>query len=111
MSTPAIVIFVFLLGLLIGTLARVTKSRVHTTCVVPAPAVKVVVRPRYDHFVATCADNNNYWGCGKSRPEAIGDLVVSEPELFNLAITYVPNNKSPVPLSATYRPAPSPLRG
>jgi hypothetical protein len=48
--------------------------------------MKIVVTQRLSDYHACLADNTAIWGCGKSPSEAIGDLIRSHRERFQITI-------------------------
>lgn len=49
---------------------------------------KIVVTRRSDDFHACIEGNPGIWDCGKTITEAIGNLIRTHPEKFNLSLVY-----------------------
>lgn len=48
--------------------------------------LEIVVTQRVVDYHAALATDPAVWGCGKTEEEAIGDLVRSHPEVFNVSV-------------------------
>jgi hypothetical protein len=49
--------------------------------------IEIVVTQRTADYHAALASNPKIWGCGQSEEEAIGDLVRSHPEMFDVTFS------------------------
>lgn len=49
----------------------------------------IVIKRRQNDYKAYIKYRSEIWGCGKNRSEAVGDLVLSHPEIFIMKAEYI----------------------
>lgn len=49
---------------------------------------EIIIEKRHDDFIAYLKGNREIWGCGKTYDEAIGNMIKTRKEKFDIEITY-----------------------